>query len=274
MNEPGRPQGELRNAQHGSAPVSVATVTVHAVEVDHLVVAARNLAEGAAWCADTLGIAPDPGGRHDGMGTHNRLLNITSDRYPRAYLEIIALDPGAPAPRRTRWFDLDQAILQAALINGPRLIHWVARCGNVQAACDALRTAGIDRGAVVQAQRQTPYGMLQWKIALRDDGQRLFDGALPTLIEWGASHPTDKLPHRGVTLDRLNLSGLPRVFQPWLPPTVALVTPDPSASPASGATSEAHTSPMRVTLSTPRGAVTLESLLLAAAPTPTPGISL
>jgi len=251
-------------AQNGSTPVGGATVTVHTVEVDHLVVAARNLAEGVAWCADTLGIVPDPGGRHDGMGTHNRLLNIASDRFPRAYLEIIAIDPEAPPPQRTRWFDLDQPLLHAALANGPRLIHWVARCRDVQSACDALRTAGIDRGTVIQAQRQTPSGMLQWKIALRDDGQRLLDGVLPTLIEWGASHPTDVLPQRGVVLDRLRLRGLPRVFQPGLPPAVEF-NAMPNPGPASGAPPDDDCPPICATLITPRGAITLASLAITIA---------
>ena len=44
----------------------------------------------------------------------------------------------------------------------------------------------IDRGHVLEASRDTPAGRLAWQITVRDDGQRLFYGALPTLIEWGA----------------------------------------------------------------------------------------
>jgi hypothetical protein len=64
--------------------------------LDHLVVAARTLDEGAAWCADTLGVAPEAGGRHALMGTHNRVLSIAGPGWPRGYLEIIAIDPEAP----------------------------------------------------------------------------------------------------------------------------------------------------------------------------------
>lgn len=49
----------------------------------------------------------------------------------------------------------------------------------------------------------TPHGLLAWKITVREDGQRLFNGALPTLIEWGAVHPAQNMPESGVTLQAL-----------------------------------------------------------------------
>jgi hypothetical protein len=61
------------------------------------------------------------------MGTHNRLFSIASARFARAYFEIIAIDPAAPPPARSRWFDLDAPALREALARGPQLIHWVAR---------------------------------------------------------------------------------------------------------------------------------------------------
>ncbi len=99
-------------------------------EIDHLVIAARSLDEGVRWCEATLGVTPAGGGAHPLMGTHNRLLNIAADGFPRCYLEIIAIEPGKPPTRAAglrRWFDLDDAALQAALAQrGPRLIHFAA----------------------------------------------------------------------------------------------------------------------------------------------------
>ena len=80
--------------------------------LDHLVVAAASLEQGAAWCEATLGVVPGPGGVHATMGTHNRLLRIATEAFPDAYLEIIAIDPAAPAPGRPRWFGLDDPVLQ------------------------------------------------------------------------------------------------------------------------------------------------------------------
>jgi len=178
-------------------------------QLDHLVIAAASLAEGVAWCEATLGVTPGPGGSHPLMGTHNRLLNIATEAFPRAYLEIIAIEPGKQPsrPGTHRWFDLDDAVLQAALVRrGPRLIHFVARVPNAHAALQALardERAHIDRGRLLEASRDTPAGRLEWQITVRDDGQRLFYGALPTLIQWGPVHPTDAMPASGLSMRSL-----------------------------------------------------------------------
>jgi hypothetical protein len=49
----------------------------------------------------------------------------------------------------------------------------------------------------------TPRGELSWRITVRDDGQRLLHGTLPTLIQWGEVHPASGLPESGVTLQGL-----------------------------------------------------------------------
>ncbi len=69
-------------------------------QLDHLVMAAHTLEQGVAWCEAVLGATPAAGGKHVGMGTHNRLLSIGSVAFPQAYLEIIAIDPEAPPPGR------------------------------------------------------------------------------------------------------------------------------------------------------------------------------
>ena len=101
--------------------------------LDHLVVMADTLAQGAAWCEATLGVAAAPGGEHPLFGTHNRLLTIESPAFPLAYLEIIAINPEATGDRQTgaaglkRWFDMDDAALREQVrAHGPRLIHWVS----------------------------------------------------------------------------------------------------------------------------------------------------
>ncbi|TAG33908.1 MAG: VOC family protein [Polaromonas sp.] len=178
-------------------------------QLDHLVVAATSLAEGVAWCESTLGITPGPGGEHPLMGTHNRLFNIASAGYPAAYFEIIAINSEATKARtdcHRRWFDLDADSLQHTLARtGPQLIHFVASMTKAGNAVAALAAQGIDRGPLLEASRMTPNGLLAWKITVRDDGQRLFNGTLPTLIEWGAVHPTHNMAASGVTLEALQV---------------------------------------------------------------------
>jgi hypothetical protein len=169
--------------------------------VDHLVVAAASLDEGAAWCEASLGVAPGPGGEHPLMGTHNRLLRIDTAAYPHAYLEIIAVQPGRSPERPHRWFDLDDETVRDALArSGPRLLHFVAAVADLRHCLAALRALGIERGEAVAASRMTPGGLLEWQISIRGDGQRLFGGTLPTLIEWGAVHPAARMPASGLTL--------------------------------------------------------------------------
>ena len=177
--------------------------------IDHLVVAAHTLDEGVAWCERTLGITPGAGGEHPLFGTHNRLLRLDAIDAPPAYLEVIAIDPKATPtrlPAQRRWFDLDEPALQQRLRrDGPQLVHWVARVPDIDAAIAALGAIGIQRGPVVSASRQTAHGLLQWRISVRDDGQRLFNGALPTLIQWNGIHPTQHMPGCGAVLRRLHL---------------------------------------------------------------------
>lgn len=170
--------------------------------VDHLVIGADTLAQGAAWCRKTLGTEPNPGGEHPLMGTHNRLMRIATVDYPCAYLEVISHNPPhQPQDGRARWFDLDQPAMRSTLREeGPRLIHWAVKVPDARAAVAAWAALGIDRGEVIEASRMTPRGLLEWQITVRRDGQRLFDGCLPTLIQWGETHPAHSLPESGVTL--------------------------------------------------------------------------
>src|SRR2546423_9295340 len=229
---PGRSQGEHPRPQAGGYPMSHPAF-------DHLVVAARTLDEGVAWCEATLGIVPTAGGKHVLMGTHNRVFSIATPAWPRAYFEIIAIDPVARPPGRTRWFDLDDAALQAALARGPQLIHWAMGCDDIDDRCRRLAALGVDRGRVLEAERMTPDGLLRWRISVRDDGERLAGGALPTLIQWGERHPADTMPAGGVTLQRVEVAGLP-----------ADVT---ACCDVPGVDFVAHGAPLRVWLATPPG---------------------
>lgn len=178
--------------------------------LDHLVVAAATLQDGVDWCERTLGVTPGPGGTHALFGTHNRLLKIAAPAWPQAYLEIIAIDPAAPAPRRPRWFGLDDPALQARLAeHGPQLIHLVVRSTMLDMHRWGLIAVGCKPGDPVEASRETPQGRLSWQILVPEDGRPGCGGALPTLIQWDGAHPTDTMPDSGLMLDSLTLRGLP-----------------------------------------------------------------
>jgi hypothetical protein len=211
--------------------------------VDHLVVAAATLEQGVAWCERTLGVVPGPGGRHALFGTHNRLLLTpwaAASAGPAPYLEIIAIDPEAPPPGRPRWFGLDDPVLQARLrAEGPRLHHLVVRTGALDEALRALAAGGFGAGVPLAASRETPRGLLRWRIAVPADGALPGGGRVPTLIEWEGTHPAQAMTASGLTLQ-------------------ALAMRTPLALPGVRALPEAEAGPRLVaTLATPRGAVTL-----------------
>lgn len=224
--------------------------------VDHLVIVADTLEQGAQWCEATLGAAPVAGGRHALMGTHNRLLAIGSDRFARSYLEIIAIDRAAAAPQRPRWFAMDDAQLRVAVREAPRLLHVVARTNNIEMVRWGLINCGLNPGTLLAAQRETPVGLLKWRITVRDDGALACAGALPTLIEWQGAHPCDTLPASPVSLRALTLRGLPAQAIDLL-------------KLAGVETAARQQAPIRepslsATFDTPRGAVSLDSWNAAA----------
>ena len=230
-------------------------------QIDHLVIAAQSLQEGVEWCESVLGITPEAGGEHEKYGTHNRLIKIATPSYPVAYLEIIAINPEAVFEKRpppTRWFDLDNKGVQAALKSSPQLIHFVANTGNIQDARHAWKAQGIDRGPVIHASRKTSKGLLQWQITVRPDGDRLFNGALPTLIQWGKPdsadpmqlHPRNQLPRSKVSLKSLTVSH----------PSAPKIKAAYEAIQLENIQVTEGSANLIATLQTPKGLVTLESL--------------
>ena len=157
-----------------------------ACAIDHLVVTAPTLKTGAEYIKDLLAVELDPGGEHERMGTHNRLLKLGA----ALYLEVIAINPAAPKPARPRWFDLD-AISDH---DSPRLLTWVLRTDDIDAS---LTQAGVPLGAVERMTR----GALSWRITLPLDGSVPLNGVMPSLIQWDAQqHPASRLHDRGCRL--------------------------------------------------------------------------
>lgn len=154
--------------------------------LDHLVIAARTLQEGRAWLEARLGVPLQPGGEHTAFGTHNALLSLG----PEAYLEVIAINPVAPAPARARWFGLDTPDIQEQLASGPKPIHWVA-------AVESL-TPGDE---VLEVSR----GDYRWRLTVPLDGHLPMYGVAPSLIQWLTPAPPAALPDEGVRLVKLQL---------------------------------------------------------------------
>lgn len=142
-------------------------------EIDHIVIGARTLEEGAAYVEAHLGIRPGPGGTHEGRGTHNLLLGLGKD----CYLEVIAPDPAQPDPPHPRPFDLDDASVKLMLEAEPRLLAWVARTPVLEAVVTRL---GAHHAGEIRAMKR---GTLSWRMALPPQNQDM-SNLIPALIQW------------------------------------------------------------------------------------------
>lgn len=142
-------------------------------EIDHIVIGARTLDEGAAYVESHLGARPAPGGKHEGIGTHNLVMGLGPD----CYLEVIAADPDQPEPPQGRPFDLDDPAVKLMLEAGPHLIGWVARTPVLDAV--AARLGPAVAGEVKAWSR----GKLSWRMAMPPQRQDMRN-LIPSLIQW------------------------------------------------------------------------------------------
>ena len=159
------------------------------LDLDHIAVAAATLEDGRAFVEAALGVRMQPGGKHARFGTHNMLLGLEDG----LYLEIIAIDPDAPAPGRPRWFDLDRFDGQ------PRIDNWICRTDGLDKATDVFPKAG-------RPLRMTRDDLV-WHMAVPDTGILPFDDCFPALMDWGdTAHPATRLNPSGCRLRELVVS--------------------------------------------------------------------
>ncbi|MEM6496274.1 MAG: VOC family protein, partial [Pseudomonadota bacterium] len=89
--------------------------------IDHVAIGAANLEQGIAALQKQFGVEVPKGGKHEAMSTHNCVTKVGDGHF----LEIIAIDPDAPDPGRTRWFTLDDPGTQARVSERPCPLCWV-----------------------------------------------------------------------------------------------------------------------------------------------------
>jgi hypothetical protein len=159
--------------------------------IDHLVVTSGTLRSGVEFIEETLRVRMQPGGQHVRMGTHNAVLKLG----PGLYLEVIAVDPTLPPPKRPRWFNLDGV----ATDHEPVLATWVARTESLDEIHEILT---VSPGTTESMER----GHWRWKITIPADGKMPLSGAFPSFIQWDTGdHPSDRMPNSGVTLQQLEI---------------------------------------------------------------------
>ncbi len=159
------------------------------MQFDHIAIAGETLSEARDFVEEALGVTLQPGGEHDVFHTHNALLGLEDG----LYLEAIAINPEAPEPERSRWFDLDR------FSGPPRLTNWICRTVDLE---DALQASPKGSGKPVNLKR----GDLRWRMAVPQSGILPYDNCAPALIQWQTqSHPAQLLNPSGVRLLRLTV---------------------------------------------------------------------
>ncbi len=169
------------------------------IRFDHIVIGAESLESGNRWIRQSCGIDIPAGGRHLHMATHN-LVTATG---PDTYFEMIAKDPEATAPKRPRWFGLDDTFVAKRLAASPYPLAWVASTDALDAACARARSVGVDVGRPLSMSRDN----LRWRIAVRDDGFPGLEGAAPMMMEWPTgTHPARGMTDLGIRIRRISIA--------------------------------------------------------------------
>ncbi|MFL1381516.1 MULTISPECIES: VOC family protein [unclassified Nocardiopsis] len=147
-------------------------------ELDHLVYAVPDLAEGTAAFEELAGVRPAAGGRHP-VGSANTLVALTvgGERAPH-YLEIIGPDPERADPGRP------VGVFGLARLERAHLATFAVGTDDLAGAVARARAAGYDPGDPEPWSRATPEGReLRWLLAKRESER--YPEPVPFLIDWG-----------------------------------------------------------------------------------------
>jgi catechol 2,3-dioxygenase-like lactoylglutathione lyase family enzyme len=101
------------------------------VRIDHVIYATADLDAAAARVGAELGLEVVGGGRHDGLGTHNRIVPLGG-----GFLELLAVADAEEAAGS----DLGRALQQRILSVGDGLMGWAVEAGGVAAIGERLGT--------------------------------------------------------------------------------------------------------------------------------------
>jgi hypothetical protein len=101
------------------------------MRIDHVIYATHDLDGAAARVEAQVGVAAVGGGRHDGLGTHNRIVSLGD-----TYIELLAIcdaDEAAGSP-------LGRALRQRIEQAGEGLMGWAVEVDDVQPVAARLKT--------------------------------------------------------------------------------------------------------------------------------------
>jgi Glyoxalase-like domain len=102
------------------------------VRIDHVIYAAADLDAAAGRVESELGLTARPGGRHEGLGTHNRIVPLGT-----GYLELLAVADPDEATRS----EFGRGVMARLAQVGDGLLSWVVAVDDVDSVARRLGTA-------------------------------------------------------------------------------------------------------------------------------------
>jgi hypothetical protein len=127
------------------------------ISIDHVVLAVAELEAAAAELEARTGLRATGGGRHEALGTANRLV-----WFGDSYAELLAIVDDAKA--RDSWLGAPAA---AALARGESFVTWAIRSDALDADVRAARATGAGFGDPIPGERTRDDGRtVRWRLAL------------------------------------------------------------------------------------------------------------
>ena len=165
------------------------------MRIDHVIYATHDLAGAAARVEAQVGVAAVGGGRHDGLGTHNRIVPLGD-----TYVELLAVcdaDEAAGSP-------LGRALRQRIEQAGEGLMGWAVEVDDVTPIAARLKTQ------IVTVGRQGRQAQLTGTI------ESLREPYLPFFIAREAGEPHPGGGEHAPRIDWIEVSGDVARLERWL----------------------------------------------------------
>jgi hypothetical protein len=162
------------------------------VRIDHVIYGTADLDVAAARVKAELGLTAIAGGRHDGVGTHNRIVPLGDG----SFLELLAVAD----PQEASGSELG-AVLQAAIARGDGLLGWAVAVDDVRPVAARLGTPLTSVGRQGRTARLTAVA------------ESLAEPCLPFFIERGATSRSGREPG---AISRIEVAGDASRIEDWL----------------------------------------------------------
>jgi hypothetical protein len=168
------------------------------IELDHVLIAVSDLDAAAREVEERHGLASVVGGRHQGLGTANRIVPLGT-----TYLELVAVVDAAEAAESS----FGSWVTGGSL---PRLLGWCVRTDDLDSVAYRL---GL---TIAEGSRARPDGtVLRWRMAGLERSAE--EPSLPFFIEWeaGTPYPGEALAQSAM-IGELRLQGDAERIAQWV----------------------------------------------------------